>query len=72
MAAFFVFASLLFPSKEVAAYLSQSLKSKNLQLSIDTVKPVFPFKFQSGFHGYQYSALRFPWQLKKCIFIKKL
>ena len=46
MAAVFVFAFLLFPGKEVAAYLSQSLKSKNLQLRIDTVKPVFPFKLK--------------------------
>lgn len=46
LAAFFVFASLLFPGKEAATYLSQSFKSKNLQLSIDTVKPVFPFKLK--------------------------
>ncbi len=46
MTAFFVFAALLFPGKEAATYLSHSLKSKNLQLSIDNIKPVFLFKLK--------------------------
>jgi len=44
-----VFAFLLFPGKELAAYLSQVVKNQNFILIIDDVKPAIPFtlKFEN-------------------------
>ncbi|MCD4718473.1 MAG: type II secretion system protein GspN [Desulfobacula sp.] len=48
MAAFIVFAFLLFPQKEVAATLSRSLTDPDstIVLTIDNVRPGFPFKLK--------------------------
>lgn len=46
MASCIIFVFVLFPGKEVAAYLSSELKTQNFGVTIDSIKPALLFKLE--------------------------